>query len=147
MEAYEPIAAYYDSEHDSFADDIEWYLHLARVAGPRVLELSCGSGRLLAPLAAAGNRVVGVDSSEAMLERARERLHSTIARGQVTLVQGDMQDLAAFGPGSFDLVIIPLNGLLHVEFVREVPEAMKPRTIPITNPSKLLEATAAQTAA
>ena len=39
------------------------------------------------------------------------------------------------------------NGLLHVELVREIPEAMKPRTIPITNPSKLLEATPAQIAA
>ncbi|MGF9761725.1 Hsp20 family protein [Microvirga sp. 0TCS3.31] len=39
------------------------------------------------------------------------------------------------------------NGLLHVELVREVPEAMKPRTIPITSPSKLLEATPAQIAA
>jgi molecular chaperone IbpA len=36
------------------------------------------------------------------------------------------------------------NGLLHVELVREVPEAMKPRTIPITIPSKLLEAAPAQ---
>jgi molecular chaperone IbpA len=36
------------------------------------------------------------------------------------------------------------NGLLHVELVREVPEAMKPRTIPITIPSKLLEATLPQ---
>jgi molecular chaperone IbpA len=39
------------------------------------------------------------------------------------------------------------NGLLHVELVREIPEAMKPRTIPITSPSKLLEATPAQIAA
>jgi molecular chaperone IbpA len=39
------------------------------------------------------------------------------------------------------------NGLLHVELVRELPEAMKPRTIPITSPSKLLEATPAQIAA
>ena len=54
MEAYASIAAYYDSEHDQFDDDIEWYLHLAEVAGPRILELGCGSGRLLAPLAAAG---------------------------------------------------------------------------------------------
>ena len=114
MEAYEPIAKNYDSEHDAFADDVDWYLHLAQVAGPRVLELGCGSGRLLAPLAAAGNRVVGVDSSAAMLERAHVRLHSAIARGQVRLVQGDMQDLADLAPGSFDLVLIPLNGLLHL---------------------------------
>jgi molecular chaperone IbpA len=39
------------------------------------------------------------------------------------------------------------NGLLHVELVREIPEAMKPRTIPITSPSKLLETTPAQIAA
>jgi molecular chaperone IbpA len=31
------------------------------------------------------------------------------------------------------------NGLLHVELVREVPEAMKPRAIPIASSSKLLE--------
>ena len=31
------------------------------------------------------------------------------------------------------------NGLLHVDLVREIPEAMKPRTIPITSSSKLLE--------
>ncbi|WP_029353678.1 Hsp20 family protein [Bosea sp. 117] len=36
------------------------------------------------------------------------------------------------------------NGLLHVELVREIPEAMKPRTIPITNGSaKVIEAKAA----
>ena len=31
------------------------------------------------------------------------------------------------------------NGLLHVDLVREIPEAMKPRSIPITSSSKLLE--------
>src|SRR5229473_3956969 len=31
------------------------------------------------------------------------------------------------------------NGLLHVDLVRELPEAMKPRAIPITSSSKLLE--------
>jgi molecular chaperone IbpA len=39
------------------------------------------------------------------------------------------------------------NGLLHVELVREIPEAMKPRTVPITSQSKLLEATPTEIAA
>jgi hypothetical protein len=30
------------------------------------------------------------------------------------------------------------NGLLHVDFVREIPEAMKPRSIPIASSSRLL---------
>lgn len=115
MEPYEPIAAYYDSEHDQFSDDVEWYVHLAEVAGPRVLELGCGSGRLMAPLAAAGNQVVGIDASAAMLERAGSRLQNAVARGEVTLVHGEMQDLKHLVSGPYDLVIIPLNGLLHVD--------------------------------
>lgn len=39
------------------------------------------------------------------------------------------------------------NGLLHVDLVREIPEAMKPRAIPITNSSKLLEVKATKVAA
>ena len=31
------------------------------------------------------------------------------------------------------------NGLLHINLVREIPEAMKPRAIPITSSSKVLE--------
>ena len=39
------------------------------------------------------------------------------------------------------------NGLLHVDLVREIPEAMKPRAIPIANSSKLLEVKPAEVAA
>ena len=39
------------------------------------------------------------------------------------------------------------NGLLHVDLVREIPEAMKPRAIPIASSSKLLEVTPAKVAA
>jgi molecular chaperone IbpA len=39
------------------------------------------------------------------------------------------------------------NGLLHVDLVREIPEAMKPRAIPIASSSKLLEVKPTQVAA
>ena len=39
------------------------------------------------------------------------------------------------------------NGLLHVDLAREIPEAMKPRAIPIASSSKLLEAKATKLAA
>jgi SAM-dependent methyltransferase len=115
VDAYATIASYYDSEHDQFTDDVEWFVHLAGVAGRRVLELGCGSGRLIAPLAAAGNHVVGVDASDVMLQRARARLQNSVARGAVELFQGDMQNLPVLVSAPFDLVIIPLNGLLHVD--------------------------------
>jgi SAM-dependent methyltransferase len=50
-----------------------------------------------------------------MLQRAQTRLHSAVARGDITLLQGDMQDLSALAAETFDLVTIPLNGLLHVD--------------------------------
>jgi len=40
-----------------------------------------------------------------------------------------------------------LNGLLHVDLARELPEAMKPRAIPIASSSKLLEVKPANVAA
>ena len=40
-----------------------------------------------------------------------------------------------------------LNGLLHVDLARELPEAMKPRAIPIASSSKLLEVKSANVAA
>jgi molecular chaperone IbpA len=39
------------------------------------------------------------------------------------------------------------NGLLNVDLLREVPEAMKPRAIPIAHPSTLVEASPALVAA
>ena len=68
------LADYYDAEHDPLAADVEFYLDLARVAGPDVLELGCGTGRGGLKLAASGMRVIGGDASEAMLNIAEGKL-------------------------------------------------------------------------
>jgi len=62
------LAQLYDWEHDRYLADVEVHLALAARFGGPVLELACGSGRLLAPVAQAGFRATGVDSSSAMLE-------------------------------------------------------------------------------
>ncbi len=61
----------YDLEHAGFDDDIELYLRLAEVVGDPILELGCGTGRVLAPLAKAGFRVTGIDVSRPMLDSRR----------------------------------------------------------------------------
>lgn len=71
---FDRFARLYDWEHDQYLDDVDLHVGLAHRFGGPVLELACGSGRLLAPLAQAGFAVTGVDSSAPMLERARERL-------------------------------------------------------------------------
>lgn len=71
---FDRFARLYDWEHDRYLADIDVYVGFARRFGGPVLELACGTGRVLAPLAQAGYAVTGVDSSSAMLDRARERL-------------------------------------------------------------------------
>ena len=98
-----------------FDKDIPFYLDLASAAGGRVLELACGSGRLLVPLAEAGNSVVGLDSSRPMLARAEERLRRAgpEVAARTSLVEGDMR---AFELGErFDLVIIAVRSFAHVQ--------------------------------
>ncbi len=115
---YDKIANYYDLTHDDLTEDIAYILTLAERAKGPVLELGCGSGRLLVPLARAGYTVSGLDNSAAMLGRARSRLEkeSELIRERVTLIEADM---AAFQlPGDhqqFALVLVPYNTLMHLE--------------------------------
>jgi len=58
--------------------------------GERIVDLGCGTGELTAQIAAAGAEVIGLDASEAMIVRARERfpqLRFEVARGQDFVVE------------------------------------------------------------
>src|SRR5438067_13210874 len=61
-----------------FDGDLPLYLDLAREYGQRVLEIACGSGRVLVPLAQAGFDVVGIDVSPHMLALAQAKLSSAL---------------------------------------------------------------------
>jgi SAM-dependent methyltransferase len=104
---YAELAPYYDLGMRGFDDDEALYLGFAERTGGRVLELGCGSGRLLAPLTEAGHSVAGLDRSPAMLALARNRL-----AGPVGLVLGDM----ARPPlrGGFGLIFVALSSFLHL---------------------------------
>jgi SAM-dependent methyltransferase len=88
---FDRFARLYDWEHDRYLVDVDVHIGFARRFGGPLLELACGSGRLLAPLAQAGFAITGVDSSGPMLERARARL---AALGlEATLVQQRIEQL------------------------------------------------------
>jgi len=115
----------YDLLHDDLAQDLEFYVSIADATVPPggdVLELGCGSGRVMASLLEQGLRVTGLDGAETMLARARARLAAFGARAR--LVRGDMRDLAApglpeLGDERFDLALIAANTFMHLDNHRD----------------------------
>lgn len=89
---------------------VEFYAQQAsRAAGP-VLELGCGTGGILVPLAQRGLDVTGLDLSATMLEHARA--HADRVGVRVPLVQADMCTFEL--NQRFDLVFLGSNSLAHL---------------------------------
>lgn len=111
---YAQIAEFYDLEHAGFRDDLDLLLSIADIVGGPILELGCGSGRVLLPLAEAGHDVTGIDQSPSMLERARAALSEHPTQGTVSILQGSMREADSVPGGPFGLVIFSLNALMHL---------------------------------
>ena len=110
--AYDELADYYDLVHAQVTSDIPLYLSLARESGGPILELGCGSGRTLVPLAEAGFEIVGLDNSKAMLAWARERIRAGGLEESIDLVEGEM---ISFDLGRrFPLITVPFNAWMHL---------------------------------
>ncbi len=93
----------YASLHIGNEGDEDFYRAVC-VDAERVVELGCGSGRMLAALAEQVPDLHGVDSSEVALALARQRLPASVA-----LHHGDME---TFDVGAeFDRILIPYNGI------------------------------------
>jgi SAM-dependent methyltransferase len=86
--------------------DIALWLDLAKETGGLVLELACGTGRVVLPLARAGYQITGLDLSPYQLAVARRKLEreSDDVRSRVSLLEGNMK---GFDLGEqFGLIII-----------------------------------------
>jgi SAM-dependent methyltransferase len=103
----ERLARYYDLDLRDDPGDADLYTALAARTGGPVLELACGTGRLLEPLLASGAEVTGVDVDPAMLARAERRLGSGRA---AQLVCADLLDVDL--GARFGMAFIALNSLL-----------------------------------
>ena len=104
----------YEAEVAPFHADLNWYLKRVRELGQPVLELGCGTGRLLFLLAANGIEIDGLDNSVPMLARAKTRallLGPTISN-RVSLYQKDMRSFAV--RRRYRVVLAPFNMLMHL---------------------------------
>ena len=99
--------------------DVDFYVEMCREASGEVLELGCGTGRVLIPAAEAGCLITGIDQSEPMLRRCGAKVGQLPPEIQkrVTVVQGDM---TRFNLGrTFALVTVPFRPLQHLISVDE----------------------------
>lgn len=103
--AYPPL---YHAHHSRFREDLPFWLKLAARQGSPILELGCGSGRVLIPLAESGQRVIGLDRDPAMLSFLQARL-PTEAKESVHLVQTDLTQFSLVL--RFALILMPCNTL------------------------------------
>ena len=114
MSEYDVYATTYDAQYGGFTEDVPFYVEEARRAQPPVLELACGTGRVLIPVAQAGVRVYGLDGSPAMVEVCRRKVAGLPeeVQARVVLVEADMRDFAF--DVSFGLIYCPFRAFLHL---------------------------------
>lgn len=87
-ETWNRFSNYYDSYTRGFSADLALYGHAA-TRNDRILEVGCGTGRILKHLLDMGHPVTGVDISEEMLATARTKLETYLSRGVLKLVNHD----------------------------------------------------------
>ena len=104
------------SQPSGFSTKVGYYLDLAAAAGRPVLELACGTGSILLPIAARGIECEGVDLSSDMLAEARAKFKAE--QLSAPLHVGDM---ANFDLGRrFGLIFIASNSLLHLHSADDI---------------------------
>ena len=94
------------THHNRYLEDIPFWLELAAQTGDPVLELGCGTGRVLLPLVQAGHHAIGLDHNLSMLKFLNARIVPQMQPAP-GLIASDMSgfNLAAH----FPLVILPCN--------------------------------------
>ncbi len=122
MHDYDLIAPFYDAEHAHFREDLDMYQNYAELSGGAILELACGSGRVLLPLAHEGYEITGVDSSPRMLELARQHIQREKLTGRCTLVEQDMRTLTL--GRKFRMAFVALGSFAHLINRRDQQQAL-----------------------
>ena len=112
MSAYDSIAELYDPWSRSVTEDVSFYVEEAKRAGSPVVELAVGTGRIAIPTAAAGIRVIGIDSSPGMLDVCRERAELAGVAELLDLRHGDLLEPPV--EERVRLVTCPFRSYLHL---------------------------------
>ncbi len=94
--------------------DVDFFVDMAQEAHGAVLELGCGTGRILIPTAKSDVDITGLDLSSEMLTVCRNSLDkaSSVIRRRVNLIEADMRDFSI--DQKFSLITIPFRAFHHL---------------------------------
>lgn len=123
MADFDRFARFYDLDYAGFQDDVPLYAGYAEHSGGPLLELGCGTGRLLLSLARAGFAITGVDLSTEMLGIARKKVETAGLAGRVTLVQANMSEVKL--EQRFQLAFIAINSFMHLTTMEDQMAALQ----------------------
>jgi len=112
VSAYDAIARLYDPWSAAVVEDIEFYVEEAVASGGPVVELGVGTGRIAIPTAAAGIHVIGVDSSQGMLDVCAEQAREAGVGALLDLRLGDLRRPPV--DERVPLVTCPFRAFLHL---------------------------------
>jgi ubiquinone/menaquinone biosynthesis C-methylase UbiE len=87
---YKKLSKYYDIYKGNFDDDIPLYLAMCKKKDT-ILEIGCGTGRVLKAFLQAGHEITGADISEEMLDIAKGKLSNYLSNGKLKLISHDFR--------------------------------------------------------
>jgi ubiquinone/menaquinone biosynthesis C-methylase UbiE len=123
---WDDYAPFYDWENAQTVArrDVPFWCRLAAAQPGPILELGCGTGRIALPIVKSGTRLVGIDRSEAMLDRARRRLRRAKLSHRAALIRGDIRALPFRRRAGFGCVIAPYGVLQSLTRERDLQAAL-----------------------
>lgn len=111
---------FYDVFNADYNEDKKFYLDKIRNAGGPVLEIGCGTGRIFCEALKRGAEIYGIDKSELMLNRLKEK----IDRGEHHRVK--LIDVLEYkSKRKFKLIIAPFRMFMHILTVEDQLKFMK----------------------
>jgi SAM-dependent methyltransferase len=119
---FDIYARFYDPDLGDLDVDLGFYEQFAIRCGSPILELGCGTGRVLLPLARQGYRITGIDASAEMLERARAKIAAEELGERAILAQQEMVKLDL--GERFNMAFAALNSFAHLHTTEEQLQAL-----------------------
>lgn len=131
-------AELYDGFYAGYTIDIDFYVNVVKDTKTAVLDLACGTGRIMLPLLQSGIHVVGIDLSQDMLHVARRKIEALPKemQKQAQLIQADMRSFEL--NAKFDYIIIPFRSFMHLSTRNDQKLALRQIHKHLTEGGKLI---------